>query len=356
LIESLGFPLNAVGHLTSAIQFGFISGTLAYALLNIADRFSPSKVFLVSAVLAALSNLILVLPMIGFPFALASRFLAGLFLAGIYPVGMKIAADHFDKDLGKSLGLLVGALVLGTAFPHLIKTYLGSFPYSYVLYLVSALSVIGGLIIVLLVPDGPYRKPSQKVQLAKTFAAFKKPEFRGAAFGYFGHMWELYTYLAFLPAILAYWAGNQDGITLDISLWSFILIAVGALGCAFSGILSNRFTPRWIATIALASSGLICFLSPVFFGFSMPMLFLGIMIIWGVMVVSDSPMFSTLVAQNAIPELKGTALTIVNCIGFALTIVSIQLVAWMMDFLDFRYLFLVLGIGPMLGLWSLWSR
>jgi len=352
LIRALDFPSNSVTFLTSSIQFGFIVGTLLYALLNIADRFSPSKVFFLSAALAALSNLPLALASLSFPASLGSRFFTGIFLAGIYPVGMKIAADHFDKSLGKSLGLLVGALVVGTAFPHLIRTYMGNLDYKTVIYTVSVLAICGGLIIGILVPDGPYRKPSQEVEFSKTFAAFQKPAFRGAAFGYFGHMWELYSFYAFLPAILAYYVAEK-GIGLDISFWSFVVIAMGGLGCALSGVFSQRISPKLLATIALSISGLMCFLSPWLFGLSLPMIFLGVLMIWGLSVAADSPMFSTLVANNAIPELKGTALTLVNCIGFALTIISIQFLGWIMDHLDFRYVFLLLGIGPVFGILSL---
>lgn len=354
LIHKLSFPSNAVGHLTSAIQFGFIIGTLGYALLNIADRFSPSKVFMCSAILAAGFNLLLTLPSLGFTLALSSRFFTGFFLAGIYPVGMKIAADHFDKDLGKSLGLLVGALVLGTAFPHLIKSYTSATSYELVICLVSALAVLGGLLILIFVPDGPYRKPSQQVQLGKTFAAFRNSKFRGAAFAYFGHMWELYTFYAFIPQILVYFM-IKNQVEFNVSFWSFLIIGAGGLGCALAGLLSQKHPPKVIAAVALSVSGIICFFTPVLLGFSMSFLFLATLLIWGITVAADSPMFSTLVAKNAIAELKGTALTIVNCIGFALTIASIQLVSWMMDFIDFRYLFLILAIGPVFGLINLLS-
>ncbi|WP_235296598.1 MFS transporter [Portibacter marinus] len=355
LITQHGFASNAVSHLTSAIQLGFIVGTLGYALLNIADRYSPSIVFLVSAFLAAVWNIMLTLEVLSFELALTSRFFTGIFLAGIYPVGMKIAADYFDKTLGKSLGLLVGALVVGTALPHLIKSNLGNLPYRFVIYAVTTCAITGGLMIGIFIADGPFRRPSQKVNLGLTFAAFKKAEFKSAAFGYFGHMWELYSYYAFLPAILVYWSAIHD-VTINISFWSFVLIALGGLGCAISGFLSNIFQPQKLATFALTVSGLICLLTPLLFGISMPMVFLGLMFIWGTTVAADSPMFSTLVAQNAIPELKGTALTIVNCIGFALTIVSIQLLNWLSNYIPFPFLFVVLGIGPIFGLISLWRK
>lgn len=353
LIAVLSFPESSIGHLTSAIQFGFITGTLFYAFLSIADRFSPSKVFFVSALLGALANIIMIMPGLNFTFALGSRFLTGFFLAGIYPVGMKIAADHFDKSLGKSLGFLVGALVIGTAFPHLMKDLLSDYPFQYVIFSTSILALLGGLLILSLVPDGPYRKVSQKLKISKTFTAFKFPSFKAAAFGYFGHMWELYAFYAFLPLMIKYFNSHTEH-NLNISLWSFLIIASGGLGCFITGYLSRKNMPKNLATWALSTSGIMCVLSPLLFLVGSPYLFLILLIIWGTSIAADSPMFSTLVANNAIPEYKGTALTIVNCIGFAITIISIQLLNLLSTNWDFRYQFLFLAIGPLFGLASLW--
>ncbi|WP_317041379.1 MFS transporter [Hymenobacter daecheongensis] len=183
-----------VASLTSAVQLGFISGTLTFALLAVADRFSPSRVFCVSALLAALCNLGLTLSGLDTAGLLACRFLTGFFLAGIYPVGMKIASDYYQAGLGRSLGFLVGALVLGTAFPHLLRGLVGPLPWQTVVQGTSALAALGGLALVLLVPDGPYRRTGQHLRLTAFLAGFRQPQFRAAAFGYFGHMWELYTF------------------------------------------------------------------------------------------------------------------------------------------------------------------
>ncbi len=355
LIVQHSFPDSSAGHLTSAIQFGFIIGTLAYALLSISDRFSPSKVFFLSAVVASVANAFLALPYLGFGLAMVSRFLVGFFLAGIYPVGMKIAADHFDKSLGKSLGYLVGALVLGTAFPHLLKEILVAYPYSFIVLSTSTLAIIGGLLIAVLVPDGPYRKPSQRIDLKKTFEPFKIPAFRGAAFGYFGHMWELYAFYAFVPAII-FQFNEQSSSSLSVPLWSFVFIACGGLGCFLSGRLSLSIKAKNIATFALAGSGLMCLISPLLLATNLKFVFLIGMVFWGVSIAADSPMFSTLVAKNAQAEWKGTALTIVNCIGFAITIVSIQLITYLNKSLSLEYLFVILALGPIFGLFHLWRN
>ncbi len=206
MAHDLHLDNNFLAHLTSAIQFGFITGTLVFAVFTISDRCSPSRVFFVSSLLAGLFNLGITIDGIDATEILLFRFLTGFFLAGIYPVGMKIASDYYEAGLGKSLGFLVGALVLGTAFPHLLKNFITGFPGRYVLYTTTSLSMLGGLSMVVLVPDGPFRKYSQKLNVMAFLKGFRQPDFRAAAFGYFGHMWELYTFWAFVPVMLTAYA------------------------------------------------------------------------------------------------------------------------------------------------------
>jgi MFS family permease len=353
LINSLHLSASFLINLTSIVQFGFISGTFLFAFFSIADKFSPSKVFTLSAFFAALLNLGMAVDGITETNLLTFRFFTGFFLAGIYPVGMKIAADYEEKGLGKALGFLVGALVLGTAFPHLLKSFTAQFPYKSVIYGTSTLAIIGGSLIYFL-PDGPFRKPNINFKFNAIFEGFENKEFRKAAFGYFGHMWELYAFWAFIPVILA---KNSKFINSDnISIWSFIIIAVGGFACVFSGFLSQKYQIKKIAFIALMLSGVCCLISPIFIQQSF-WIFIGFMIFWGVMVIADSPLFSTLVAQNAPQQNRGTALTIVNCIGFSITIISIQFLKIMMQNVNFQYLYMFLGIGPLLGLIALgWNK
>ena len=353
LISSLHLSASFLTDLTIIVQFGFIIGTFLFAFFSIADKFSPSKVFALSAFLAAVFNLGMAINGITETNLLTFRFFTGFFLAGIYPVGMKIAADYEEKGLGKALGFLVGALVLGTAFPHLLKSFTAHFPYKNVIYGTSTLAIIGGSLIYFL-PDGPFRKPNISFQFNAIFQEFKNKEFRKAAFGYFGHMWELYAFWAFVPIILAKNSGVLDSGR--ISIWSFIIIAVGSLACIFSGLLSQKYQTKKIAFIVLLLSGICCLISPIFIQQSF-WIFIGFMIFWGVMVVADSPLFSTLVAQNTPQQNRGTALTIVNCIGFSITIISIQFLKIMMQNVDFQYLYVFLGIGPLLGLIALgWNK
>jgi predicted MFS family arabinose efflux permease len=268
---------------------------------------------------------------------------------------MKIASDHYQQGLGKSLGLLVGALVVGTALPHLLKSAATGWPWKYVIIFISLLSIVGGLIMLLFVPDGPYRRVSGKLNPRVISKAFSDPNFRRYAFGYFGHMWELYAFWAFVPVMLEankmYYQND-----LHISLWSFIIIASGGLACIVGGVLSEKAGAAKIATVSLLLSCLCCLLSPFFLlSASTPILIL-FLLAWGLAVIADSPMFSTLVAQNAPQESRGTALTIVNCIGFAITIVSIQMIKSLSANISSRYIYLLLATGPILGLLALFKN
>lgn len=351
LQQALHLQADAIGNITSAVQLGFITGTLVFAILSIADRFSPSKVFLLSALAGAFFNICVYWLADSLVLLLSFRFLTGFFLAGIYPVGMKISADWFEKGLGKALGYLVGALVLGTAFPHLLKAFSGNLPWGGILMATSALAVLGGLLLYFMVGDGPYRKPPPKFEWNAIPKIFAFKEFRSAAFGYFGHMWELYALWAFVPTLLATYNNLQE-VNISIPLWSFIIIGAGGLGCVIGGYISLKKGSSKVAFGMLFTSAIFCLISPFLF-FLPTWLFLAALLIWGFAVVGDSPQFSTIVAQAAPKMYVGTALTIVNCIGFALTIFSIQLLVFLESKISGEWLYLALVVGPVLGLWSI---
>ncbi|WP_424493864.1 MFS transporter [Salinimicrobium sp. GXAS 041] len=355
LRQQLNLDASALGHLTSAVQVGFIAGTLLFALLSVADRFSPSKVFFFCALAGALLNLGMIFEGNSLQSLLSLRILTGFFLAGIYPVGMKIASDYYRENLGKSLGYLVGALVLGTAFPHLLKfaTGAGDLSWKLVLQVVSSMAAAGGLLILLLVPDGPYRKLLLKRDTAAFFKIFKQKRFKAAAFGYFGHMWELYAFWAFVPVMLQVFELLHPDIKIKVGLLSFIIIAAGGPACVAGGYMSRRYGSKKIAAIALFLSGCCCLFFPLIVLNNSVVVFGLFMTFWGAVVVADSPLFSTLVAINSPEENKGTALTIVNCIGFAITIVSIQLFSLLMESTDSVAVFSLLATGPALGLLGL---
>ncbi len=347
---------SALGFLTSSVQLGFIVGTLVFAFLSIADRFSPSKVFFICAILGAAFNLIVVLDVNTYLSILAFRFLTGFFLAGIYPVGMKIAADYFDKGLGKSLGYLVGALVVGTALPHLLTDIKGELPWEIVLISTSFLAVIGGILILSFVPDGPKRKGSQKISLSAIPKIFKGQDFRAASIGYFGHMWELYAFWAFVPFMLHIYLEQHAEANFNIPLLSFYIIGIGGLSCILGGYLALKFSVRIIAFASLFLSCICCLASPLMFFIVTPEVFIAFLLFWGMVVIADSPLFSTLIAQNAPVELTGTALTIVNSIGFTITIISIQLLNELTIITDSPSVLLILAIGPIFGLIILYKR
>ncbi len=343
-----GFPPDALANMTTAVQLGFIIGTLIFAYLTIADRWSPRRVFLTCAFLGAIFNAaaLMVGPWLG-PM-LVLRFMTGFFLAGIYPVGMKIASSWFDRDLGRALGFLVGAQVLGTAVSHLFGHGLD---WKAVLLSVSVLSAAGGILMYALVPDGPRLLPGARFDPRALAAIFRRPDFRASSFGYFGHMWELYALWAFLPVYIAAYLGTEASRSVT-SLWCFAIIGIGALGCVLGGVVSLRRGSAPVAAVCLAVSGLCCLLSPL--AFSLPQwAMLAFLLVWGAAVAGDSPQFSALNAHFAPTQLVGSALTIVNCVGFAITIASIQLLQGLLPAVGAQLLFLVLVPGPVFGLLAL---
>lgn len=349
LVDDWGLPESSLGYLTSSVQLGFIVGTLLFALLSIADRFPPTKVFLTCALLGATLNALIPLWEESLGGLVLLRLATGFFLAGIYPVGMKVAADWFAAGLGRALGWLVGALAFGTSFPFLLR----QIPQSWqaLLWETSALAATGGLVVGFLVPNGPHRKAGTKLDPRQVCTLFQEPMLLSAALAYWGHMWELYAFWAWCPIVWEAYLeeGDHSSGFLDEGIATFIVIASGGVGCILGGIASQKYGSAWVAASSLAVSGSLCLLSPALYlapvGFTLP-----VYIIWGMAVVADSPQFSTLIAQTAPAESKGTALTIVNSIGFAVTIGSIQL----LDIpISEQYLFMLLAPGPIFGLWSM---
>ena len=353
LTAAYGLSATALGALSVAVQLGFIAGTLVFAVLAVADRFSPSRVFLVAALLGAAVNLTALLPGNTLATLVGGRLAVGFLLAGIYPVGMKIAADHYKDGLGRSLGYLVGALVLGTAFPQLVRGLGAELPWRIVLLVVSAVAVAGGLLVGLLVPDGPHRRAGGSVRLAGFGELFANRPLRAAALGYCGHMWELYAFWTLVPVLLAAYRAAH-GLPFSVALASFAVIGVGAVGCAGAGLLAERWGARRTAAVALATSGGCCLLAPLSFAWSPPVFFT-YLLVWGLAVVADSPLFSTLVARAAPAQRRGTALTLVNCLGFALTVVSITLLTGLRPGWPLPGLLVLLALGPVAGLWGLWG-
>jgi MFS family permease len=340
---------SMVGWVTGAVQLGFILGTLLVAVSGIADRFSPRLVFLVCAIAGAAANLCTTLVDAAPAGLLIFRFLCGMFLAGIYPVGMKIAAGWYARGLGNALGFLIGALVLGTAFPHLLRGVLAAVPWQAVIYLSSGVCLAGGLAMAVFIPDGPYLAGVSRFDPRAVMTIFRHRPLRAAALGYFGHMWELYTLWAFVPVLLGAFVSDRAGHALDVSFWSFIVIGSGSIGCIIGGRASRRMGSATVASVQLAVSGGCCLAAPWLFD-APPWVFLAFMLVWGMTVVGDSPQFSTIVARTAPPERVGSALTLVNCIGFSITVVSLWLTQWLAAGIPIQYMPLALAAGPAIGL------
>ncbi|HRO60634.1 MAG TPA: MFS transporter [Burkholderiaceae bacterium] len=339
-----GLADSALGTLTAAVQLGFVAGTLVFALLTIADRFSPRRVFLACALAGALINAAsLAIPEKLAPLV-AIRFATGFFLAGIYPVGMKIASGWYQRGLGAALGVLVGALVLGTALPHGLRAIGSGWAWPTVVLAVSAIAAAGGLLMHIAVPDGPFLARSARMNPRALALIWRDPALRAPAFGDFGHMWELYAFWALVPLIVA---TRLSGPTL--SLASFMTIAVGFIGCVAGGALVSRFGGARVACVQLAASCLCCLAAPWLLAAG-PVAFALWMLIWGMTVVGDSPQFSALSADAAPRELVGSVLTIINCIGFALTAILIHAFAQAAATWPLDWVLPFLAIGPLAGL------
>jgi len=263
LQHQLSLPLESIGYITSSVQIGFISGTLTFAFFTIVDRFPPNKIFFICSVLGAFSNSMILFFADGLTGLVLLRFMTGFFLAGIYPVGMQLAASWYKKGLGEAMGYLVGALVVGTAFPHLLKSIGSGLPWEKIMLSISILSGFGGLTVLFFIPVGPYHKKGGAFHPLSFIRIFRSKPLRQAALGYFGHMWELYAFWAFVPVFIQTYTANQPITNLDIPLWAFIIIGAGSLGCIFGGIISKAKGSARVAFAQLLISGTCCLISPI---------------------------------------------------------------------------------------------
>jgi DHA1 family inner membrane transport protein len=345
----MGWPASDVGRLTSALQLGFIAGTLVFAVLAIADRFSSRRVFLICSLAGSMCTLGALTQVDDFLALLMWRATTGFFLAGIYPVGMKIASQWFPKGLGVALGWLVGALVLGSASAHGIRALSSQLPWSTVMLSVAGLAAAGGLMLYALIPEPPQKTTQVKqLQWQALASLWTDWRVRSSVLGYFGHMWELYTLWVLAPLILA---TRFEGTQLSIA--AFSVIGVGALGCILGGLGAKRWGSAKVATLLLGISGMCCLLAP-WLMFAPLEWMMAWLLIWGVTVAGDSPQFSTLTASNAPPHAVGSVLTLTNCIGFGISIVSIELFTHLAKWHDLSTLLPWLGLGPLLGIWAMW--
>lgn len=338
---------STAGWLTIAVQLGFVCGTLLSAVLNLPDIFKVRYLFAASAIAGALSNAAFGAYAHDAQTGIALRFLTGMCLAGVYPPGMKIMATWFQRSRGMALGVLVGALTLGKASPYLVNG-LGSADWRHNIFFISLLAVIGGLIVLLFVSDGPYALPAAKFDWKQAVAVFSNRGVRLANLGYFGHMWELYAMWVWIPVMIRASLSVTKTSASTAEVASFLVIGCGAAGCVAAGLLADRLGRTVITSWAMAVSGSCCLLIGFLFGGN-PWLLIIVAAIWGASVVADSAQFSACVTELGDPQYVGTALTMQTCIGFLLTTISIKLIPYFVSALSWRYAFTILAPGPLFG-------
>ena len=334
---------------TSAVQAGFVVGTLCSAFLGLADRLDPRRFFAAATLVATLANAAILLVDPTSPAVIALRFVTGICMAGIYPVGMKLASTWAKNDMGLVVGLLVGALTLGSASPHLFNA-LGGLDWRTTLAAASA-SALTASIVILFVGLGPRMAPSPKFDPRVILTAWRVKSLRLANFGYFGHMWELYAMWAwiglFLQASFLEQFAPADALPLA-RYATFATVGIGALGCVAAGLLADRLGRTTITMAAMAISGC-CALAIGFLFGGDPFWLILLALIWGVSVVADSAQFSASIAELSERQWVGTMLTLQTSVGFTLTLITIHLMPLWVDWLGWRYAFAPLAIGPFLG-------
>jgi MFS family permease len=354
LIQNWNLSSHLVVWLSASVPMGFVIGALVSSYFGIADRYNPRKIFAVSALLGALLNGLLIVASGSF-FGILLRILTGVTLAGVYPIAVKMLSQWFPKKRGLAIGILIAALTLGSSLPHVVVMFFSSLNWKVVIIFTSVLAVLAAVIVNWILEDAPEisKKSPFSFKLIKKVVT-NKPVML-ANYGYFGHMWELYAMWTWLPAFLtaSFLSYSPETSYWFIALSSFISIGVaGGIGCVLGGLISDKIGRSNLTIYSMLISASCAVLIGLTYGHFI-WLTLILSFIWGMSVIADSAQFSAAVSEVAEVEYVGTALTFQMCIGFLITIFSINLIPMIQRYVGWEWVFALLAIGPILGILSM---
>jgi MFS family permease len=344
-----GLPPALLAWLSTAVQIGFVAGALAFAIIGLADRYDPRKVLMISALVGAAANLALLAVPIGGAEAIGLRALTGAAMAGVYPVGMKIATGWGKTDRALLVGLLVGALTIGSGSPHIIS-FVGGADWRLTIWVSTGLAASGGLAI-LLVGLGPHHARAPRLDVTAIALTWTDRRIRLAVIGYLGHMWELYAFWAWVAVIASgsYALAGAEAAGPLGKLTAFTAIALGGLACVAAGWAADRFGRARVAMLCLIGSGSAALAAAALYGgATWPMM--AVLILWGIAIVPDSALYSTLVADAAPPERAGSLMTLQTALGFLLTVLTVQAAPALAAAIGWPWVLAIMSLGPAAGI------